>query len=258
MIDPSQLKEFLDQKVVEFNQASFIEQDPISIPHKYHEQADIEIVGFIVATISWGNRKSILASGEKLMRIMGDSPYDFVMNFDVNSDYARRAHFVHRTFNTDDFVYFITRLQHLYSNVNSLEDCFVTNEHEKDMWNGIVKFRNLFFDGDTSSRTQKHVSNPLQNSACKRIHMFLRWMVRRDGEVDFGLWKKLNPSQLLCPLDVHSGTVARNLGLLLRTQNDGKATDELTEALRKFDAKDPIKYDFALFGLGVSHFFEKT
>lgn len=252
MIDKLYLKEFLDRQVFEFNSQSFIEHDPISIPHKYHRKEDIEISALLIATISWGNRKAILKSGEKMMNIFGESPYDFVMNYRESGSVARRIEFVHRTFNTEDFKNFISALSNMYKKVSSLEECFETNVEDNHMFHAIIKFRTMFFENNPQAHLQKHVSNPLQKSACKRLHMFLRWMVRNSGEVDFGIWKNIPTSHLLCPLDIHSGTVARKLGLLNRKQDDWKSVIELTNSLIALDPIDPIKYDFALFGLGVN------
>ena len=189
---------------------------------------------------------------------MGHSPYDFVMNYSVKHRTAKNLNFVHRTFNSEDLHFFFLALNRIYTEFSSLEDCFLAKEEHDFLYHGIANFRKIFFNGYSDTRTQKHVSSPLNNSACKRILMFLRWMVRKNGVVDFGLWNKIQPFQLLCPLDVHSGTIARRLQLLQRTQNDWRAVVELTEALRQFDREDPVKYDFALFGLGVSKFFDES
>jgi len=247
-----ELKEFLDEKVIQYNSPDFISSDPIQIPHQYQVKEDIEIAAFLVATIAWGNRKSIINNGNKLMALMGNSPYDFVMSHSQNH---LESTFVHRTFNTIDLQYFLKALQNIYANHYGLETIFATHAEEKSTQKAIHEFKKVFFSIEHPLRTTKHISDPLQNSAAKRINMFLRWMVRDDAVgVDFGIWKSLNPAQLSCPLDVHSGNVARKLGLLKRKQNDGKALMELDISLRKLDADDPVKYDFALFGLGV---FEK-
>ncbi|AFL82241.1 TIGR02757 family protein [Aequorivita sublithincola DSM 14238] len=246
-----QLKEFLDEKVILYNNPNFIESDPIQIPHLFTLKEDIEIAGFLVATIAWGNRKSIINNGHKLMKIMGNSPYDFVMNYSED-DSSSLENFVHRTFNSDDLSYFIKSLQNIYKNHNGLENVFSKYSEKDSMQPAIHNFKKTFFELPHLSRTQKHVSDPLKNSAAKRINMFLRWMVRDDNTgVDFGIWKSMTPSLLSCPLDVHSGNVARKLKLLVRKQNDAKALSELDKSLRKLDPKDPVKYDFALFGLGV-------
>lgn len=247
----SELKDFLDEKVILYNRPDFIESDPIQIPHRYHLKEDIEISAFLTATISWGNRKMIIKNSIQLMEIMGNSPFDFVMNHQENNLDSLQS-FVHRTFNGIDAVTFIKALQHIYLNCDGLEACFSKNQEENSLQKSIHEFKKTFFEVEHFPRTQKHVSDPLNNSAAKRINMYLRWMVRSDEKgVDFGIWKSLSPAQLSCPLDVHSGNVARKLGLLNRKQNDGKALTELDLALRKLDANDPVKYDFALFGLGV-------
>ena len=246
-----ELKEFLDTKVNQYNNPKFIESDPIQIPHNYSLKEDIEIAGFLTATIAWGNRKSIITNAKRLMLLLDNAPFDFVMNH-TETDLEKLQPFVHRTFNTDDAIQFIKSLQNIYKNHNGLENVFVKHAENKSLQPSISKFKTTFFEIEHLARTQKHLSDPLKNSAAKRINMFLRWMVRNDNAgVDFGIWKNLSPIQLSCPLDVHSGNVARKLGLLNRKQNDGKALFELDTALRKLDTKDPVKYDFALFGLGV-------
>lgn len=246
-----ELKEFLDEKVILYNNTSFIESDPIQIPHQFSVKEDIEIAGFLVATIAWGNRKSIINNGNKLLQIMGNSPYDFVLNFSER-DTEKLSGFVHRTFNEIDLAYFFKALQHIYLKHDGLENVFANHSEEKSMQPAIHRFKKIFFSLPHESRTEKHVSDPFKNSAAKRLNMFLRWMVRNDKtDVDFGIWNSISPSQLSCPLDVHSGNVARKLNLLRRKQNDGKALIELDTALRKLNPLDPVKYDFALFGLGV-------
>lgn len=246
-----QLKEFLDEKVNLYNNPKFIESDPIQIPHLFTLKEDIEIAGFLVATIAWGNRKSIINNGNRLMEMMGNSPYDFVMNFS-EKDSESLSSFVHRTFNNEDLLYFLKALQNIYKNHDGLENVFAQHAEKDSMQTAIHHFKRTFFELPHFPRTQKHISDPLKNSAAKRLNMFLRWMVRDDNAgVDFGIWKSLYPSQLSCPLDVHSGNVARKLELLKRKQNDGKALAELDITLRKLDTNDPVKYDFALFGLGV-------
>ncbi len=250
-INKNELKEFLDAKVKLYNNPKFIESDPIQIPHKFNKKEDIEISGFLTATIAWGNRKSIISNANKLMTLLDDAPFDFIMNH-TERNLDKLKPFVHRTFNGDDCAQFIKSLQHIYKNHNGLEALFTKYAKTHSLQNSISKFKQTFFEIDHLARTQKHISDPLKKSAAKRINMFLRWMVRQDNTgVDFGIWTKLSPSQLSCPLDVHSGNVARKLELLTRKQNDGKALLELDTALRKLDAKDPVKYDFALFGLGV-------
>lgn len=249
-----ELKEFLDEKVLEYNLPKFIESDPIQIPHQFTLKEDIEISGFLVATIAWGNRKSIINNSKKMVALMGNSPFDFIMNH-KEGDLEKLQGFVHRTFNGYDFIQFIKSLQNIYLKHGGLEDLFAKNVSENSLQTSISKFKETFFEIEHLPRTKKHVSDPLKGSAAKRINMFLRWMVRNDKTgVDFGIWNNLSPSLLSCPLDVHSGNVARKLGLLKRKQNDAKALAELDTNLRKLDANDPVKYDFALFGLGV---FEK-
>ena len=249
-MNKSELKDFLDEKVIQYNNFDFIESDPIQIPHLFSLKEDIEIAGFLSATIAWGNRKMIIKNSKKLMAIMGNSPYDFIMNHSEDS-LESFDNFVHRTFNAVDAKTFVKALQNIYNNHDGLEAVFAKNQEENSMQKSIHEFKKVFFEIEHLQRTQKHVSDPLNNSAAKRINMYLRWMIRNDNKVDFGIWKSISTSKLSCPLDVHSGNVARKLGLLKRKQNDGKALAELDLALRKLDKNDPVKYDFALFGLGV-------
>ncbi|MBC7641408.1 MAG: TIGR02757 family protein [Flavobacterium sp.] len=247
----SDLKDFLDDKVELYNNPKFIESDPIQIPHLYSLKEDIEIAGFLAATISWGNRKMIIQNSHKMMQIMGNSPYDFVMSYNENN-LQNLENFVHRTFNNIDLITFFQALRNIYSNHDGLESVFAKKQSIDGLQEAISGFKKVFFEIHHPSRTEKHVSDPKNNSAAKRINMFLRWMVRNDNKgVDIGIWKTISPSKLSCPLDVHSGNVARKLGLLTRNQNDGKALAELDLKLRTFDNSDPVKYDFALFGLGV-------
>ncbi|MFK7831677.1 MAG: TIGR02757 family protein [Winogradskyella sp.] len=247
----AELKDFLDEKVILYNHPKFIESDPIQIPHQFSKKEDIEIAGFLSATIAWGNRKSIINNANKMMALLDHSPFEFIMQHQ-DSDLEKLTPFVHRTFNGYDFIQFIKSLQHIYTNHNGLEAVFAKHAKHDSLQQSIHEFKNVFFEIDHLDRTKKHVSDPLKNSAAKRINMFLRWMVRNDNNgVDFGIWTSISPSKLSCPLDVHSGNVARKLGLLKRKQNDGKALAELDKALRRLDPKDPVKYDFALFGLGV-------
>lgn len=249
-----ELKNFLDHKVNEYNNSSFIETDPISIPHRFSKKEDIEIAGFLSSIISWGNRKSILKSASYLMELLGNSPYDFVLNHS-EKDLLQLEPFVHRTFNGVDLQYFVASLQNIYLYHGGLETVFAKNAESASLQLSIHHFKKIFFELPHLARTEKHISDPLKNSAAKRINMFLRWMVRKDNQgVDFGIWDQINPSQLSCPLDIHSGNTARKLGLLKRKQNDAKALKELDFSLRQLDKMDPVKYDFALFGLGV---FEK-
>lgn len=250
-LNKAELKDFLDAKVIEYNNIKFIESDPIQIPHLFSKKEDIEISGFLTATIAWGNRKSIINNAKRMMNLLDHSPFEFIMNHHEN-DLEALLPFVHRTFNGYDFIQFITSLKHIYTNHNGLESIFAKHAEGDSLQESIHEFKSCFFEVEHLERTKKHVSDPLKNSAAKRINMFLRWMIRKDTNgVDFGIWDSLSPSQLSCPLDVHSGNVARKLGLLKRKQNDGKALAELDISLRKLDNNDPVKYDFALFGLGV-------
>ncbi|MCF6181569.1 TIGR02757 family protein [Lutibacter sp.] len=250
-MNKAELKEFLDEKVLQYNNPKFIESDPIQIPHQFSLKEDIEIAGFLTAIIAWGNRKMIIKNATKMMKLLGNSPYDFVMNYKSNNSNYFDG-FVHRTFNANDLKYFIIGLQHIYKNYGGLEKVFSKNSTAISTQPAIHKLKNIFFEKPHLQRTEKHISDPLKGSAAKRINMFLRWMVRNDNAgVDFGIWKTFSSSQLSCPLDVHSGNVARKLGLLARKQNDAKALAKLDTYLRKLDANDPVKYDFALFGLGV-------
>lgn len=250
-LSKSELKEFLDQKVDQYNHPHFIESDPIQIPHQFSKKEDIEIAAFLTATIAWGNRKSIINNAKRMMELLDNAPFQFVMQHQEH-DLETLLPFVHRTFNGEDFVQFIKCLQHIYNNHNGMEAIFAEHSEAFSTQKAIHQFKQSFFEINHLPRTQKHVSDPLKNSAAKRINMFLRWMVRKDNKgVDFGIWESLTPAQLSCPLDVHSGNVARKIGLLNRKQNDGKALSELDISLRKLDKNDPVKYDFALFGLGV-------
>lgn len=250
-MNQSELKDFLEEKVQLYNHPKFIESDPIQIPHLYSSKEDIEIAGFLVATISWGNRKMIINNSQKLMIKLGNSPYDFVMNHN-EADLEKLINFVHRTFNGNDCITFIKGLKHIYQNHGGLESVFSKNIKTNTLQQNISNFKSIFFEIEHHYRTQKHISDPINNSAAKRINMFLRWMVRNDNVgVDLGIWKSISPAQLSCPLDVHSGNVARKLGLLTRKQNDAKALFELDSNLQNLDKNDPVKYDFALFGLGV-------
>ncbi|WP_375240320.1 TIGR02757 family protein [Polaribacter sp.] len=248
------LKEFLDEKVVLYNNPNFIETDPIQIPHLFSKKEDIEIAGFLTAIISWGNRTMIIRNANKMMEMLDNAPHDFILNH-TSKDLKVLENFVHRTFNHIDLTQFVKSLQNIYINHGGLESILNIDDNSNTYQNSIHKFKKVFFEIQHQNRTLKHISDPLKNSAAKRINMFLRWMVRNDKTgVDFGLWPTHNPANLSCPLDVHSGNVARKLKLLLRKQNDWKAVAELDKNLRKLDKLDPVKYDFALFGLGV---FEK-
>ena len=250
-MENKEIKEFLDEKVLEYNNPKFIESDPIQIPHRYSIKEDIEISSFLTATIAWGNRKMIIKNSNQMMELLGNSPYDFIMNHKA-SDLDKFDGFVHRTFNSEDFKYFIKALHNIYLNHGGMESVFKKHVTETTIQPAIHEFKSIFFSIGHPIRTQKHVGDPNKGSAAKRLNMMLRWLIRDDGAgVDFGLWKSISPSVLSCPLDVHSGNVARKLGLLNRKQNDAKALTELDTALRKLDLLDPVKYDFALFGLGV-------
>jgi uncharacterized protein (TIGR02757 family) len=254
-LNKTELKEFLDEKVELYNRPAFIEHDPISIPHRFTSKEDIEISGFLAATIAWGNRIMILRNANRMMAYLDDSPYDYILNHS-ESDLKRITTVIHRTFNAADLIYFIKALKHIYKTQNGLEGIFDQYRTEDSLQPAIHQFRNKFFELSHGSRTMKHISDPLKGSAAKKLNMYLRWMIRKDDRgVDFGIWKSIPPSVLSCPLDVHSGNVARKLGILSRKQNDAKAVTELDIVLRKLDKDDPVRYDFALFGLGVSERF---
>ena len=246
-----ELKEYLDEKVTQYNSPNFIESDPIQIPHQYDLKEDIEISGFLTATIAWGNRTMIIKNGHKMMQMMGNSPYDFVMSYN-ETQLKLLDGFVHRTFNSVDFGFFIKALNHIYTNHGGMEKVFSLHQSTGSILPAITEFKRLFFSVEHPIRTTKHVSDPAKGSSSKRINMMLRWFCRQDNHgVDFGIWKNIPPTILSCPLDVHSGNVARQFDLLTRQQNDVKALNELDSNLRLLDANDPVKYDFALFGLGV-------
>ena len=259
-MDHQALKSFLDRKVEEYNQPSFIERDPISVPHHFSKKQDIEVAGFFAAIFAWGNRTTIIQKSMELMKLMELSPHDFVIHH-KEKDLRRFEGFCHRTFNTTDLLYFIHFLKHHYMRFGSLEDAFMQEavpagdnvEEHALMERTLNRFRHYFFSlEDFPPRTRKHIAAPERKSSCKRINMYLRWMVRDDHKgVDFGIWKKILPSQLICPLDLHVARVARKFKLLHRKQADWQAAVSLTQQLRNFDAADPVKYDFALFGLGV-------
>lgn len=244
----NQIKELLDTKALQYNQVSFIQDDPIQIPHLFSQKEDIEIAGFLAATIAWGQRKTIINNAKLLMEKMDFAPHQFILTHQ-KKDLEVFKNFKHRTFNFLDLSFFLKSLQNIYLNHGGLETLFSSTHTNYER---IVHFRSTFEEIGNIGRTAKHVSNPAKGSSAKRLNMFLRWMVRNDNQgVDFGIWKKINPATLLCPLDVHTGNVARKLGILTRTQNDWKSVMELSKNLASFDKKDPIKYDFALFGLGA-------
>ena len=249
-----EIRDLLEEKYIQFNTIDFIENDPVLIPHLFQKKEDIEIAGFLAATIAWGNRKSIIKNATNLMDMMGQSPHEFVLNHSAK-DLKGLQTFVHRTFNGSDCTFFIRALKNIYTKHGGLENVFseAISPTDQDIKNAIIHFRNVFFEIKHLSRTEKHVSNPLKNSSAKRLCMYLRWMVRKDqNKVDLGIWKNMKPSQLCLPLDVHTGNVSRKLGLLKRKQNDWTAVEEITDVLRTLDKKDPVKYDFSLFRLGVT------
>jgi len=252
------LKEFLDQKVAHYNQPDFITLDPISIPHRFSIKQDIEIAGFFAATLAWGQRKTIISKCLQLLEMMDNSPYQFMLHHS-ESDLKPFLNFKHRTFNDLDTLYFIQFFSTFYREHQSLESAFVIGwNEEEDIMSVLLKnFHHYFFQFPFApNRTKKHVATPDRNSACKRLNMFLRWMVRKDDKgVDFGIWETIKPYQLICPCDLHVDRVARKLGLITRKQTDWGTAMELTQRLREFDPIDPVKYDFALFGLGVEEKF---
>lgn len=254
--DNNFLFDFLETKAGQYNNPEFIESDPISIPHLFSRKEDIEIAAFFAATISWGQRTTIIRNAQRLMQLMDNSPYDFIMGAE-SSDLTRFSSFVHRTYNGEDVLFFVHSLQNIYAHHGGLENVFIRalNSPGADAKDGLQYFRQVFFSIPFPGRAGRHVADVTAGSAAKRLNLFLRWMVRSDKKnVDFGIWADFGMQKLYCPLDVHSGQVARKLGLLKRSQNDWKAVEELTAALRKFNVADPVRYDFALFGLGV---FEK-
>lgn len=258
MQDLHALQSFLDQKVHQYNRPTFITDDPVAIPHGFEGLQDREITGFLVATLAWGQRKTILQSGRRLVSLMDHSPYAFLTQASED-EYRRFEGFVHRTFNATDLLYFLEVLRGHYREEESLEQAFVRHLRPEDrtVEAALSGFHAWFFRHPYApARTRKHVATPARGSACKRLNMFLRWMVRRDeAGVDFGCWQKIRPDQLVCPLDVHVERVARILQLLHRTQTDWAAAVELTDRLRALDPQDPVKYDFALFGLGIEQYF---
>jgi len=255
-IPAGEIKIFLEEKYFQYNTPSFIVCDPISIPHSFKDLRDREISGFLTAAIAWGRRDLILRSSRRLLDIMDNSPYEFIISAS-DTEFERGTRFVHRTFNGTDLVYFMKGLRHIYSNYESLEDVLVEIlKNGGSVREGVSHLRSVFFSLPHASRNEKHFADVMGGAAGKRLNMFLRWMVRKDDRgVDLGIWKKIDPSLLYIPLDLHSGNTARSLGLLDRKMNDWKAVEELTEVLRSFDPADPAKYDFALFGLGVNEKF---
>jgi uncharacterized protein (TIGR02757 family) len=262
------IRAFLDRKVEEYNRPSFITDDPICIPRRYTNKQDIEIAGFFAAIFSWGNRTTIIRKSRELMQLMDDAPYDFVRQHQ-EKDLRRLLDFRHRTFNATDLLFFIAFFKAHYADFGSLEDAFLRPWERKGRapavrpggWEAeeaLSAFRHYFFSVEEAPpRTYKHISTPEKNSSCKRLNMFLRWMVRSDDRgVDFGIWKKISPARLICPLDLHVARVAKRFGLLSRKPTDWQAALELTERLSRLDPEDPVKYDFALFGLGVMEKFQ--
>ena len=254
VLEKNRLKDYLNTQFAHFNNASFVKDDLISIPHRFKLLQDIEISAFFAAILAWGNRTTIINKCTELMQLMDNSPYQFILQHE-HTDLKKLFHFKHRTFNSTDLLYFIEFFRFHYSTHNSLESAFTRGMKKGDahMEAGLDGFYHYFFSlPDIPGRTRKHIAAPHKNSGCKRLNMFLRWMVRRDKNgVDFGLWKKIKPSQLICPCDVHVLRVARNLKLVKSKQNNWQTALELTSRLKEFDPNDPVKYDFALFGLGV-------
>lgn len=249
----SETKAMLDEAYERLARPSFITDDPIQVPRAFSKRGDAEVIGFLAATIAWGQRKTIINNAWKLARLMDERPFDFVMNADT-TDLKHVGAFVHRTFNGTDLKHFIFGLRHLYKKHGGMEQAFLTDGSVDGMGQAIARFKKRFFEPQHAARTKKHVADPSKGSNAKRINLYLRWMVRpNDRGVDLGLWKRISAADLMVPLDVHSGRVARELGLLTRKQDDWRAVEELTAALSTFDAKDPVKYDIALFGLGVEH-----
>ena len=244
------LKDFLDARVEKYNQPAFIKDDPISVPHFFSKNQDIEIAGFFAAVFSWGNRTTIINKSKELMQLMDNAPYDFCLDHSLK-ELKRLVSFKHRTFSTTDLLYFIEFFKYHYSKHKSLEPAFT--KHGATIEEMLTGFHHYFFSLEhVPARTKKHIATPERRSSCKRLNMFLRWMVRDDNKgVDFGIWKNISPSQLICPIDLHVARVARRLDILKRKQTDWQAALELTQYLRTLDRDDPVKYDFALFGLGV-------
>jgi uncharacterized protein (TIGR02757 family) len=247
------VRELLERLHDKYNTADFIADDPISVPHRFSTREDIEISGFLAATIAWGNRKAIVKSARRMIEYMDGAPYDFTMNAS-EGELDRVLSYVHRTFNGGDFRSFILALRHIYEKFGTMGDFFETEyQRTGDIRTAISAFRTEFFTTDHAPRCEKHLSSIDRGAACKRTNMFLRWMVRKDARgVDFGLWQGIPMSALYLPLDVHSGNTARSLGLLARRQNDWKAVEEVTASLRGIDPTDPVRFDFALFGAGIA------
>ncbi|MFL5789565.1 MAG: TIGR02757 family protein [Flavisolibacter sp.] len=254
------LKELLNRKVEQYNSPEFIEKDPISVPHLFKAKQDIEIAGFFASIFAWGNRTTIINKSKELMELMDNAPFQFIRHHS-EKDLKRLLHYKHRTFNVTDLLYFILFLRFHYCRSDSLESAFYQwmDKTDRNVENGLSGFHDYFFSlPDSPVRTRKHIATPLRGSSCKRLNMYLRWMVRNDNRgVDFGLWKTIRPSQLICPIDVHVNRVARRFNLLKRPNVDWQAAVELTEQLIKLDKNDPVKYDFALFSLGATEKYER-
>lgn len=254
-MNPEIIREFLEEKTSFYNRPEFVASDPIQIPHRFTVKEDIEIAGFLASILAWGNRQSIIKSADRLTGLMDHNPFEFLTRASAR-ELSHASRFTHRTFNPEDTQYFLLSIRNIYLNHGGLENVFTHGYSlNHDIRNAIGHFRQCFFEHSGPARTGKHIPDVMSGSAAKRINMFLRWMVRKDKRgVDFGLWDGIPPSALMLPLDVHTGNVARKLGILRRKQNDWKAVEEITGRLKEFDPADPVKYDFALFGLGV---FEK-
>lgn len=254
----TELKDFLDQKSDHYNQPGFIENDPICIPHRFTKKQDIEIAGLFAATLAWGQRVTIIRKCQELLDIMDNDPHEFILHHS-SKDLRPFQEFKHRTFNAIDTLYFIEFLRWFYKKNDTLENAFTVLPGAETVESGIANFHKVFFSLEHyPSRTKKHISTPERKSTCKRLSMYLRWMVRNDKKgVDFGLWGNISPSQLVCPCDLHVDRVARKLKLIKRKQTDWQTVHELTANLRKLDAADPVKYDFALFGLGIEEGWSK-
>ena len=244
------IKSLLDQKANFYNQNWFILEDPISIPHRFSEKEDIEISGFLTAIIAWGQRPMILKKAAILMEMMNNSPYLFITKSPID-EFEKFNKFIYRTFNGIDCTYFISALREIYLNYGGLEAVFMNGYQKGSIKEALIGFRKIFLSFEPLKRTCKHIANVEKNASAKRLNMFLRWMVRNDKTVDFGLWKNISPADLMIPLDLHVGRTARKLGLLTRKQDDWKAVEELTENLKSFKPDDPVFYDYALFGLGI-------
>jgi uncharacterized protein (TIGR02757 family) len=247
-----EIKQLLEEKYRQYNKVSFIEKDPVSIPHLFTQKENIEIAGFLSATIAWGQRSTIISNARRLMKLLHDDPYQFILNIE-DEDLRMLASFCHRTFNGADLICFLRALSHIYKKHGGLEAVFIRGyEKERNIKAALIYFRKIFLELKHNMRTEKHIANTETGASAKRLNMFLRWMVRKDqAGIDFGLWNKISPADLYIPLDIHTGNVARSLGILSRGQNDWKAVEELTHILKSFDPDDPVKYDFALFGMGI-------